>query len=178
MKLVISSRCVIVGALGVVALLASPAMAVAQVEAGGSFQVLHDRQVTLPRGWQVSLGAGVTPRWTLAGDVSGSIRPSGTFNLKALAFLAGPKFLFNDHGTVTGFGQMLLGAQRDSTNCCGGTPINVTDRHTFLAVQPGIGADVHVARHLAARLEIDLRLVRRFGTIGSSPRYLMGMVVK
>src|SRR5437016_10361351 len=107
-----------VAAFGAAGILASPALATAQMEAGGSFQVLHDRQVTLPTGWQVSLGGNLADRWILAGDVSGNLRPSGAFNLKALAFLAGPKFLFHDDRRVTGFSQMLLGAQRDRSSCC------------------------------------------------------------
>ena len=148
----------IVLALG--AILAAPAQAqTSRWEVSAGCAALRDTtaDVKLPKGWIAGAAVRVTP-WAAALAEIGDQRRTfdvtgGSVSLTLFSALAGGR-VFKTIGRFTEFAQLAAGLVRAE-----GLAFGSTMPTTRAAVQPGIGVDVRLASHLAARAQADLRVI-------------------
>src|SRR5262249_6450734 len=95
----------------------------------------------------------------------------GDVHLDLRTYLAGLRAR-RPAGRLMEFGQVLLGAVDAS-----GTVFGVTSGSTQFAVQAGAGLDYRVTRRLAARVQIDFRVVRGGDHVDSSHHARFGVGV-
>ena len=130
-----------------------------EVAAGYAFLNDRDSAYTFPAGWMVSVGAHVTPWLDLVADGGGSYKtlsiPGDRPQFKVYSVMGGPRVRFAHVNPISPFAQVLFGAARATT-----TVVDLRDVVTDFAYQPGAGLDVALRRDLAARFEVDYRIIR------------------
>ena len=149
------------------------------VEVSGGYSYLHDLDASsnFPAGWVGSVAAGVSSRVSVVGELGGSYQtlatPSGNVNNHVYSFLGGARYAAPVTGSVSLFGQALVGAARSSVIVA-----NAASSETDLAFQPGGGVDVSLAPRWAVRVQGDFRAVRVSGTTTKQDRVVAGLVFR
>ena len=77
--------CVLVGALALLVVLPLRASAQSNMDFALGYAVMHDSdaETNFPLGWFASIGAPMSPRWGIAGDISGSYKTIEVANIDA-----------------------------------------------------------------------------------------------
>lgn len=150
-------------ALALVLLLGSlpcPVAAQQRFEIAAGYSAAYDPRdaVTLPAGWIVGAAIPITAAVSAVADVSAQYKTVPLFTSDArlsVHTITGGVRAAARIGRLTEFAQLLAGVARTS-----GSAFGATSTATTLAVQPGVGVDVPLARAWAARAQIDVRILR------------------
>jgi outer membrane protein with beta-barrel domain len=122
----------------------------------------YDGEVTFPRGWFATVGANVAGPVALIGDVSGSHKSMGGFNVnvgvRLYTFMGGARAQWH-RGRLGPYAQMLVGVARMSTTFKLPDETLSDVRHHF-AMSPGAGLDFQLTSRAAVRGGASLRLLR------------------
>lgn len=139
----------------------SPAAAqsAAQWDVSGGYAMLNDPQIEtfFGKGWIVGAAVPIASWISILGEASGVHSHvkgvESDARLTAHSILGGVR-LSAALGRLTEFVQVVAGDARGA-----GSWFGVTDtRHAF-ALQPGLGVDIPLRRHLAARGQVDVRFI-------------------
>jgi hypothetical protein len=130
-------------------------------ELSGGYAIARDArdEVTLPAGWVAGAARHFTPLLSIVADVSGQYKTIPLLNTDArlsVHTVMGGLRAGSRIGRLTEFGQVLVGVVRTSGSAFGAT---MTGRS--VGVQPGVGVDYPLTDRIAARAELDVRLIRR-----------------
>jgi hypothetical protein len=125
-------------------------------------------------GWVAGAAGHLTERFAVGGEVAGHYTTSKVFGngprLVVHSFMIGPRFSARTSTAITPFAHFLVGAVHIRSSHLGSSGSG-----TEVAIQPGGGADVWFAPHLAARVGGDYR--RTFGNAASNQlRFHAGLV--
>jgi hypothetical protein len=144
----------------------------------GGYSFFRDQSdsVSFPGGWAISAGRQWTDAIDLVGEISGSHRSDAIFGAapatsNVYTFAAGPKYARQTSG-VNSFGQVLIGLSRTTA-----TALGVSNSSTGLALQPGVGVDIAVAKSIAVRVRGDLAVLRSGGVWIGGFRFSTGLML-
>lgn len=141
-------------------LLPHPASAQRSIEVSAGYALARDPrdEITLPAGWMAGAAVGLTHSLSAVADFSGqytTIALAGSeARLSVHTGMGGVRAVARI-GRLTEFVQVLAGVVRASGSAFGSTNVS----HS-LGIQPGVGVDYPLTRRLAARAELDVRLIR------------------
>jgi hypothetical protein len=145
-----------------------------EVSAGYEFTRDPSLDVNFPAGWHVGVAASVRAWLSIAGSYDDSRRtiasPVGDLRFGLRAAMGGLRASARV-GRATEFGQVLAGAVRAS-----GSAFGESQAATHFGVQAGGGIDYPFGSKLAARIELDYRVVANSGgDLGRQFRALTGL---
>jgi hypothetical protein len=127
-------------------------------ELSGGYVYLNDLRLgtTFPTGWMAGGAGRIGPVWA-AGQLDGSYQSYslgiGDVHLSVHTLMGGPRISARV-GPFVEFGQLLFGVVRGHGSAFGAN----SSTHHF-GLQPGAGLDYPLNERLAARLELDGRLI-------------------
>jgi hypothetical protein len=130
------------------------------VEVFGGYTFAHDalNNVSLPAGWLAGGAVGVNDWLSAVVDVSGGYKTidlaGADIRLTAHAAMAGARASARV-GRLIEFGELLAGVVRGS-----GAAFGFTNTTNAFALQPGVGVDLPLGARVAARAQLDVRLIR------------------
>jgi hypothetical protein len=139
------------------------AQAVPRVELFGGYAFVHDanNDVDLSAGWIVGGAVGVNSWLSAVCEVGSAHRTVDAFGarieLAARTVMAGARASARI-GRLTESAQLAAGVVRSS-----GTIFGVTDTTDALALQPGVAVDYRFAARMAARVQLDARVITSKG---------------
>lgn len=146
-------------------------------EVAGGYAFMHDDDsaYNFPKGWMVSVAAGVAPWLRVVGEVGGSYKtlviPGDAPTFTVYHFMGGPRLTATRDRRLSPFAQVLFGAARATT-----TVVGVRETVTDFAYQPGGGLDVNLRRNVALRLDGAYRIIRANGANSKEPRVAIAAV--
>jgi opacity protein-like surface antigen len=142
------------------------------IEIFGGYSLVDDTkaETVLPAGWSAGAALTLTPWFAAVGDTAGHYTTVQTFDanvrLTTHAVMGGGR-AFARVGRLTEFAQILAGVVRGS-----GSVFGATETNTVFAYQPGAGVDYPLTDRLAARAQLDVRVVRNnSGGIEGGPTF-------
>ena len=129
------------------------------MDVSGGYSVARDPRdaVTLPAGWVAGAAVGVGRSFALVADVSGQYKTVplvGSDAHLSIHTVMGGSRASARVGRLTEFGQVLAGVVRAGGSAFGSSSVNYS-----LGIQPGVGVDYPLTRAIAARAEMDVRLI-------------------
>jgi len=130
--------------------------------AGYSFYRDQSDDLSFPAGWALSAARHATPEIEIVGAISGSHKSADAFGVNLAStsiytFAGGPKYARRT-GSVTSFGQVLVGVAATRTSALG-----VSDSSAGFALLPGGGVDIPITKTLALRAGLDVQTVHGSG---------------
>jgi opacity protein-like surface antigen len=149
------------------------------LEVAAGYAFLHDQDsgYNFPAGWTASVAAHATSWFDAVADAGGSYKtlsiPGDHPKFSVYSVMGGPRFRLAHAGPVSPFAQVLFGVARAAT-----TVVGVSETARDFAYQPGVGVDVALAPHLAARLEGDYRIIRAEGQNSKESRVVVAAVIR
>lgn len=142
--------------------IASPVMAqdAPKVDVSGGYSYLHvgdsDELEHVPAGWYADVVGNLTPMLGIVGQVTGNYKSVDDVNFKFHSFAAGARVSGNA-GTVTPFGQVLVGLGRATfnTDLGGALPADISDSSTDPVLTLGAGVTIKSGGAIGVRIGGD-----------------------